>query len=107
MITRIVKLHFQEDKIADFLAFFETIKHNVNTFEGCQGMKLLRDKNTPEIVMTYSHWNNEQALENYRLSETFGEIWPKIKPWFAEKPEAWTVEEVFDGFSFLPSLRRD
>ncbi len=98
MITRIVKLHFQEDKIEDFLLFFETIKHNVNTFEGCQGMKLLRDLNTPTIVMTYSHWDNEQALENYRLSETFGTIWPKIKPWFAEKPEAWSVDAVFDGF---------
>ena len=50
--------------------------------------------------MTYSHWENEQALENYRLSETFGTIWPKIKLWFAEKPEAWTVNEVFDGFLF-------
>lgn len=98
MITRIVKLHFQEDKINEFLSFFETIKHQVNTFPGCRGMKLLQDINTPEIVMTYSHWENEEALENYRISETFGTIWPKIKPWFAEKPEAWSVGVYFDGF---------
>ena len=98
MITRIVKLQFEENKIADFLTFFETIKHKVNTFEGCLGMKLLQDISNPTIVMTYSRWENEQALENYRISETFGKIWPKIKPWFAEKPEAWSVNEIFDGF---------
>lgn len=98
MIIRIVKLHFESTKIADFLTFFETIKHQVNSFEGCLGMKLLQDINNPAIVMTYSHWENEQALENYRNSTTFGTIWPKIKPWFAEKPEAWSVEAVFDGF---------
>jgi len=98
MLIRIVKLHFQDDKIDDFLAFFETVKHRVNEFPGCLGMKLLRDINTPTIVMTYSHWEDEQSLDNYRLSETFGEIWPSIKPWFAEKPEAWSVSEHFNGF---------
>jgi hypothetical protein len=43
--------------------------------------------------------DNEQDLENYRLSKTFGEIWPMIKPWFAKSAEAWTVEAVYDGFS--------
>jgi quinol monooxygenase YgiN len=98
MITRIVKLQFKTDKIDEFLSFFETVKHSVNTFPGCEGMKLLRDIHHPEIVMTYSHWKNEAALEQYRTSETFGGIWPKIKPWFAEKPEAWTVGVYFDGF---------
>lgn len=98
MLIRIVKLHFQDDRIDDFLSFFETVKHRVNEFPGCLGMKLLRDINTPTIVMTYSHWEDEQALDNYRLSETFGEIWPSIKSWFSEKPEAWSVSEHFNGF---------
>ncbi len=98
MLIRIVKLHFQEDKIADFLAFFDTIKHKVNEFPGCQGMKLLQDLNNPCIVMTYSHWEDAAALEKYRTSETFGTIWPKIKPWFSEKPEAWSVDEYYSGF---------
>lgn len=99
MITRIVKLEFQEDKIADFLAFFETIKHVVNEFPGCYGMKLYRDIDHPSIVMTYSHWNSPEDLENYRNSTAFGEIWPTIKPWFSKKPEAWSVSAHFDGFA--------
>ena len=98
MITRIVKLHFEKEKTEEFLTFFETIKHKVNNFEGCQGMKLLQDINTPEIIMTYSHWDNEEALEKYRTSETFGTIWPKIKPWFTDKPQAWSVNTAFNGF---------
>ena len=101
MIIRIVKLHFQDDKIQEFLDFFETIKQQVNTFPGCLGMKLLRDVENPSIVMTYSHWYSAQDLENYRTSETFGKIWPKIKPWFAEKPAAWSVEAHFDGFTAI------
>jgi len=98
MITRIVKLTFEEDRIAEFLAFFDTIKHKVNTFPGCQGMKLYQDINSPTIVMTYSHWESEEDLDNYRNSDTFGAVWSKIKPWFAEKPEAWSVNAYFDGF---------
>lgn len=99
MITRIVKLQFQEDKTNDFLAFFETIKEKVNTFPGCGGMELLQDKSNPTIIFTYSRWEEENALNNYRVSETFGTIWPTIKVWFAAPAEAWTVNTVFDGFS--------
>ncbi|MFT5780588.1 MAG: quinol monooxygenase YgiN [Crocinitomicaceae bacterium] len=99
MITRIVHLEFQEDRIEEFLAFFDTIKSKVNSFPGCHGMKLYQDVAQPTIILTYSHWETEEALENYRKSKTFGVVWPKIKPWFSEKPHAWTVNAYFDGFS--------
>jgi hypothetical protein len=98
MITRIVKLHFKEDRITEFLEFFETIKHKVNGFPGCLGMRLIQDIHNPNVIMTYSDWESEIDLNKYRDSETFGMVWPKIKPWFAEKPEAWTSQVVFDGF---------
>lgn len=98
MIIRIVKLHFQEEKIQDFLDFFEGIKWKVAKQDDCFGMRLLQDKNQPEIVFTYSKWKDEKALNTYRDSELFGEVWPTIKPWFKEKAEAWTVDEYFDGF---------
>lgn len=98
MIFRIVKLHFQEDKIAEFLDFFETIKWQIARQPDCLGMKLLQDENKPEIVFTYSKWKDEKALNTYRDSELFGKVWPQIKPWFQHKAEAWTVKEYFDGF---------
>lgn len=98
MITRIVKLRFEENKIDEFLVFFDTIKHIVNEFPGCYGMKLYQDIDEPTIVMTYSHWEAQENLDNYRNSEAFGAIWPKIKPWFSTKPEAWSVQAYFNGF---------
>lgn len=98
MITRVVKLHFQEDKIDQFLEFFDTIKEKVATYPRCHGMKLLQDIHQPNIVFTYSAWEDESALNAYRDSELFGKVWPTIKPWFKEKAEAWSVNEYFDGF---------
>ncbi len=98
MITRIVKLHFQEDRVEDFLLFFETIKCLVNEFPGCYGMQLLQDHNHPQTIITYSQWASEEALNSYRDSETFGKVWPRIKPWFCDKPMAWTTEVIFNGF---------
>ena len=98
MITRIVKMEFQEDRINDFLKFFDGIKHIVNGYPGCYGMKLYQDVDRPNIVMTYSHWESEENLNSYRDSEEFGQIWPKIKPWFDEKPQAWSVQAYFNGF---------
>jgi quinol monooxygenase YgiN len=98
MITRIVKLEFEESKIADFLTFFDTIKNVVNEFPGCYGMKLYQDIDRPNIIMTYSHWDSQESLDNYRNSEQFGQIWPNIKPWFSNKPEAWSVNAYFNGF---------
>ena len=98
MITRIVKLEFQEGKTEAFFIFFDTIKNKVNSFPGCQGMRLHRDINNLNIVMTYSQWDSQESLDIYRNSETFGKVWPKIKPWFTNKPQAWSVSTHFDGF---------
>jgi heme-degrading monooxygenase HmoA len=98
MITRIVKLTFQEERVDDFLNFFESIKNLVNEFPGCKGMQLVQDKSNPCIIFTYSQWNSETDLNAYRDSETFGGVWPKIKLWFGGRPEAWTTQVVFNGF---------
>lgn len=97
MITRIVKLHFRPEKIQEFLDFFETIKWKVATHPGCHGMKLLQDIQKSNIVFTYSYWEDEKDLNAYRDSELFGLVWPKIKPWFQERAEAWSVNEYFNG----------
>ena len=98
MLIRIVKLHFKEDKINAFLSHFEKIKWKVSNFPGCKGMKLLQDNENPAIIFTFSSWENENALENYKNSQLFKELWPSIKIWFEDKPKAWSCHEYFDGF---------
>lgn len=100
MITRLVKMTLQPEKVTEFLSFFDQIKHQINTFNGCQGVKLLQDKNNPNILFTYSLWNSEKDLNNYRDSELFAMVWPNTKKFFADKAEAWSTEIYFDGIGF-------
>ena len=80
MFTRIVKMEFQEDKVASFLANFETVKHNIRSFKGCMHLELWQDKNQPTIFFTYSKWEKESDLETYRNSELFKGVWATTKP---------------------------
>lgn len=98
MLVRIVKLTFQEAHLDAFLTHFETVKWQVAQFPGCHGMRLIQDLENPCLIMTYSEWENAEALENYRRSDLFQSIWPHIKPWFSARPEAWSSSIYFDGF---------
>jgi len=94
MIIRIVKLQFETEKVQDFLGLFDSVVTKVNSFPGCYQMHMVRDIHDPNLFFTYSQWENETALNNYRDSELFQSIWPTIKPWFSKKAEAWSTEKV-------------
>ncbi|MNK22274.1 autoinducer-2 (AI-2) modifying protein LsrG [compost metagenome] len=94
MFVRIVKMGFHEDKIDAFLDNFEQVKLNIRNFPGNRFLELYRDKNDPTIFFTYSYWETEDDLENYRKSELFIEVWAFTKQLFNKKPEAWSVDKV-------------
>lgn len=94
MFVRIVKMGFQEDKIDDFLQNFEEVKQNIRNFPGNRFLELYRDKNDPTIFFTYSYWETEADLENYRKSELFIEVWTFTKQLFRQKAEAWSVDKL-------------
>ena len=92
-ITRIVKMTFKPEHITDFENYFLGIKDLVSSQPGCNGVKLLKQIGGTGVFFTYSNWESEQDLNNYRSTDTFGEIWPKVKAWFADKADAWSVDE--------------
>jgi autoinducer 2-degrading protein len=94
MLTRIVKMHFHTEKVADFLAHFETIKDKVRNQPGCRSMHLYQDAQNPDIYFTISLWDQESDLEHYRTSPFFKEVWYYTKSLFQEKAEAWTLEKL-------------
>ncbi|UII76100.1 antibiotic biosynthesis monooxygenase [Flagellimonas sp. HMM57] len=96
MLIRIVKLTFKSENIASFKQIFETTKSGILTFEGCTLVELYQDLKNPCIFFTYSFWEKESDLENYRKSDFFKGVWGNTKTLFSEKPEAWSVEKV-DG----------
>ncbi|MEM1134578.1 MAG: antibiotic biosynthesis monooxygenase family protein [Bacteroidota bacterium] len=94
MLTRIVRMTFKETSVADFLEMFYNKKDKIGNFPGCKHLVLLKDADIPNTFMTYSIWENEAALERYRKSALFKETWATTKKWFAEKPIAFSAEEV-------------
>ena len=94
MFVRIVKMSFHEEKISKFLENFEFIKEKIRNVPGNRLLELYQDKNNQTIFFTYSYWETEQDLENYRNSELFFEIWTDTKKLFNNKPEAWSVNKL-------------
>jgi (4S)-4-hydroxy-5-phosphonooxypentane-2,3-dione isomerase len=94
MLVRIVKLSFHPDKIPAFLENFELVKNQIRNFPGNRLLELYQDKTNASIFFTYSYWESEEDLENYRKSELFTEVWDFTKKLFNDKPEAWSVDKL-------------
>ncbi|GHC58688.1 putative quinol monooxygenase [Ulvibacter litoralis] len=95
MFTRIVKMEFEAENVPAFLANFETVKSKIRNYPGCLFLELYNDKKEPTIFFTYSKWEHENDLENYRHSELFKGVWATTKPMFRSKAQAWSVDTLY------------
>ena len=94
MFVRIVKMSFKPDKIDEFLSNFKDSKSKIRNFKGCSLLELYRDKTDSNIFFTYSYWDTEQDLNNYRNSILFKSVWAQTKILFNENPVAWSVDKI-------------
>ncbi|MFD2568321.1 putative quinol monooxygenase [Pseudotenacibaculum haliotis] len=94
MFVRIVKMGFQPEHIDTFLSNFHAKKEFIRNSPGCRLLELYRDKQDPSVFFTYSYWDKEEDLENYRNSDLFKGVWAETKILFNAKPEAWSVDKV-------------
>ncbi len=94
MVTRIVKLTFQPEKVTDFLKVFEATKSQIAAFEGCESLQLMKPEGSDNVFFTVSRWQAASYLEAYRNSAFFADVWSRTKIHFADKPEAWSLEAI-------------
>ena len=87
-------MSLDDNKIEEFLNNFHHVKKKIRAFKGCQFLELYQDKQNVNIFFTYSYWNTEQDLNNYRKSDLFIKVWSKTKTLFNAKPEAWSVNKI-------------
>ena len=87
-------MSFAEENVAAFLENFDENKEKIRAVNGCEFLQLLRDKDNTNQFFTYSFWNEQADLENYRKSELFKGVWAKTKVLFNDKPHAWSVEKI-------------
>lgn len=94
MITRIVRMHFRPEKRAAFLDIFNASKHLIRQFDGCQHLALYNEAGLPDVFFTFSIWDSAAHLDAYRNSELFRTTWTETKALFADKPQAWSMEQL-------------
>lgn len=87
-------MSFKPEEIENFKTIFKTNWQYIKGFKGCSHVELLQDENNPSVFFTYSLWQSETHLNNYRNSELFEKVWSATKVLFNDKPQAWTVKQL-------------
>ncbi len=95
MIHRLVKMTFKPAQAASFLEIFNASKDKIAAFEGCVELRLLKDNLQENVFFTYSIWQSEQHLENYKQSVLFKNTWKQTKALFDKPAEAWSTVVVY------------
>ncbi|GGF18874.1 monooxygenase [Hymenobacter cavernae] len=85
---------FRPDAVADFLRIFGASEEKIRQVPGCRHLELWQDVDQPQVYCTYSHWDSVAALDDYRRSALFGEVWPATKALFMAPPLAFSVQQV-------------
>jgi quinol monooxygenase YgiN len=96
MVIRIVRMHFTEAGVSEFLQIFEANKVAIRNFEGCHHLELLKDAEDDLIYTTLSHWQSDINLEKYRNSELFDSVWGRVKTLFAERTQAFSLVKYIE-----------
>jgi quinol monooxygenase YgiN len=96
MLIRIVRMHFTEAGVEEFLDIFQRNKEAIRHFPGCTHLQLLRDADDPLCYTTLSHWQGPADLENYRKSDLFASVWGRVKTLFAERTQAFSLEKFIE-----------
>lgn len=97
MLIRIVRMTFRPEAVPAFLEIFESSQPRILAQPGCRHVALWRDAARPEVLATYSLWESEAALNQYRRSELFGSVWPRTKALFAAPAETFSFVEESTG----------
>jgi heme oxygenase (mycobilin-producing) len=96
MIIRIVRMHFTEAGVDEFLEIFNRNKTAIRNFPGCAHLELLKDEGDMLTYTTLSHWIDHQSLESYRQSELFGSVWGRVKTLFSERSQAFSLVKFIE-----------
>jgi hypothetical protein len=95
MVTRIVKMSFDNSQADLFLEIFNEHRNQIRAAEGCTYLELWQtEENDSTLFFTHSKWESEEHLNNYRQSDIFKIVWPKTKALFNASPQAWTVNSL-------------
>jgi len=83
MLIRLVRLTLKPASVASFQEKFTVMAPKIRQVSGCHRLNLWMDITSNHIITTYSEWDSESSLNNYRESDLFKTNWALVKPMFA------------------------
>jgi len=96
MITRITKFQLQKAHRRDFSEFMKQFRDELISVDGCQHFDVLKDKTDDLSFQMYMIWDEDEKLEDFRVSDLNKLLTDKIELFTGDNPTSWTVETVFD-----------
>ena len=96
MLIRIVRMHFTEAGVNEFLEIFDAHKQAIRHFPGCTHLQLLQDEEDPCCYTTLSYWDHPASLENYRKSPLFNDVWSRVKTLFSKRTQAFSLKQYIE-----------
>ncbi|MEY3052312.1 MAG: hypothetical protein RLY31_2097 [Bacteroidota bacterium] len=97
MLTRVVRMTFRKEEVPAFLRLFDRYRALILASPGCTFLSLHHDLEDPAVLFTISRWEDAAALERYRSSELFLEVWRQTKVLFAAPAMAWSLKQLREG----------
>ena len=89
-------MHFTDAGVEEFLEIFRVNQNAIRNFPGCSHLELLKDLEDGSVYTTLSHWDAQSNLDRYRQSELFANVWGSVKPLFAERTQAFSLEKFIE-----------
>ncbi|MCS6904203.1 MAG: antibiotic biosynthesis monooxygenase family protein [Bacteroidia bacterium] len=91
MIYRLVRMSFVPQRVNEFIEIFKQSREKIKNFPGCISLVLFQDLKDKNVMYTWSLWESEAALEEYKKSELFQVTWNKTKVLFNAPPAAYSL----------------
>ncbi len=94
MIVRVVHLPADPEKFDELAELYERGAKVVRSWPGALKLELFHDSEEPYTLVTISHWESEEALQDYRHSEYFRGFWPKVRATLRGRASAETLVPI-------------
>ena len=94
MLIRVVRMTFRPSAVDTFLRLFDKRSTQIRAHPGCLHLELWRDEKYPNILTSYSHWTDSDALDSYRQSALFKRTWAATTALFAGGALAFSGQQI-------------
>ena len=75
-----VNLSIKEDSVEDFKNFFKEIISDTRSHQGCQGVQLYQNKESPSKFTIHAKWDSEESQKKYMAWRMETGSFDKLEP---------------------------